>query len=105
MNIKKYLENRFRGWLPKEPHSSGYQRITNHKSPKIGLQIGIAIFIMGFVGGLLGAFSISLGLFSGLDMYILPILIGIVTTTVAAAIGIRKKKNKEQKRMTREAKT
>lgn len=105
MNLKKYLENRVRGWLPKEPHSSGYQRITKHKSPKIGLQIGIVTFIMGFVGGLLGALGHSLGLFSGLDIYIWPILIGIVTTTVAAVIVILKKKNEEQKRMAREVKT
>ena len=60
---------------------------------------------MGFVGGLLGALGYSLGLFSGLDMYVWPILIGIVTATVAAAIVIRTKKNEEQKRMTRESKT
>jgi hypothetical protein len=105
MNPKKYLEKRIRGWLPKEPHSSGYQRITNHKSLKIGTQIGIGIFMMGFVGGSLGALGYSLGLFSGLDMYVGPILIGIVMATVAAAIVIQTKKNEEQKRMTRESKT
>jgi len=104
MNIKKYLENRIRGWLPKE-HSASYKRITKHKSPKIGTQIGIVIFIMGFVGGLLGALGYSWGLFSGLDMYVWPILIGSVLTIVAAAIVIRKKKNEEQQRMTRESKT
>jgi hypothetical protein len=97
MNLLRYLKNRIRGWLPKEPHSSGYQRTTNHKSPRIRLQIGIVAFIMGFAGGLLGAFGVSLGLFSGLDVYVWPILIGIVTATVAAVIVIRKKKNEEQK--------
>jgi hypothetical protein len=102
LNIKKRLENRIRGWLPKEPHSSGYQQITNHKSPRIRRQIGIVAFIMGFAGGLLGAFGISLGLFSGLGMYVWPILIGIVTATVAAVIVIRKKENEERQKMTRE---
>jgi hypothetical protein len=60
---------------------------------------------MGFVGGLLGALEHSLGLFSGLDMYIWPTLIGIGTTIVAAVIVIQKKKNGEQQRMTRESKT
>lgn len=106
MNLKKYLEKRIRGWLPKEPHSPSYQRKTNHKPPKIGVQIGIVVFVIGFVGGLLGAFSISWGLFSGLDMYVWPILISIVLAIVAAAIVIRKKKNEEeQQRMTRESKT
>ncbi len=97
MNLLRYLKNRIRGWLPKEPPSSGSQRITNHRSPRIRLQIGIVAFVMGSAGGLLGAFGVSLGLFSGLDVYVWPILIGIVTATVAAAIVIRKKKNEEQK--------
>ena len=95
MNPKKRLANFIRGWLPKEPQSSGSQRITNHRSPRIRLQIGIVAFIMGFAGGLLGAFGVSLGLFSGLDVYVWPILIGIVTAT--AVVVILKKKNEEQK--------
>jgi hypothetical protein len=96
MNLKN-MKNRIRGWLPKEPHSSGYQRITNHKSPRIRCQIGIVAFIMGFAGGLLGAFGVSLGLFSGLGVYVWPILIGVVLAMVAAVIVIRKKNNEEQK--------
>jgi LPXTG-motif cell wall-anchored protein len=85
------------GWLPKEPHSPSSKRITNHKSPRIRLQIGIVAFVMGFAGGLLGAFGVSLGLFSGLSMYVWPILIGIVMAIVAGVILIRKKKNKNGK--------
>jgi hypothetical protein len=103
--FKKYLEKRIHGWLPKEPHSSGSQRITNHKSPRIRLQIGIVAFVMGFAGGLLGAFGVSLGLFSGLGVYVWPILIGIAWATVAATIVIQKKKNEERERMTQEVKT
>jgi hypothetical protein len=99
LSIAFGLVSFIRGWLPKEPHSSDYQRTTNHKSPRIRLQIGIMAFIMGFAGGLLGAFGVSLGLFSGLGMYVWPILIGIVTATVAAAIVIRKKENEERKRI------
>jgi ABC-type antimicrobial peptide transport system permease subunit len=97
VNPIRYLENRIRGWLPKEPHSSGYQRTTNHKSPRIRRQIGIMAFIMGFAGGLLGAFGVSLGLFSGLGVYVWPILIGIALAMVAAVIVIRKKNTSEVK--------
>jgi hypothetical protein len=102
MRVKNQLRRRIRGWLPKEPYSSDYQRITNHKSPRIRRQIGIVAFIMGLAGGLLGAFGVSLGLFSGLGVYVWPILIGIVTTTVAAVILIRKKENEERQRISRE---
>jgi hypothetical protein len=98
MNKKKYLENRIRGWLPKEPHSPGYQPKTNHKPPKIGIQIGIIIFIMGFVGGLLGAFASSLGLFSGFGVYVSVVIIVIGMTIIAATIIIRTKQKEEQQR-------
>jgi hypothetical protein len=91
-------ENCIEGWLPKEPHSSGYQRTTNHKPPKIGLQIGIVTFVMGLVGGLLGAFASSLGLFSALGVYVYAIIIVVGITIVAATIIIRKKQKEEQQR-------
>jgi amino acid permease len=97
MNPLRYLEKRIRGWLPKKPHSSGCQRITNHKSTRIGRQIGIVAFIMGFAGGLLGAFGVSLGLFSGLGMYVLPILSAIALSIAVAVIMIQKKKTKNAK--------
>jgi len=87
-----------RGWLPKEPHSPSYQPKTNHKPPKITLQIAIVILIMGFVGGLLGAFASSLGLFSGLGVYVSVVIIVIGITIVAAAIIIRTKQKEEQQR-------
>jgi hypothetical protein len=102
MNPIRYLEKRIRGWLPKKPHSSGYQRVTNHKLPRTRRQIGIVAFLMGFTGGLLGAFGVSLGLFSGLGVYVWPILIGIALAMVAAVIVIRKKENEERQRMNRE---
>jgi hypothetical protein len=92
MNLKKSLEKRIRGWLPKETQAPSYQLKTNRKPPKTRTQVWIVTFVMGFVGGLLGAFGVSLGLFSGLDMYIWPILIGMVLSIVAAVIVIRKKR-------------
>jgi MFS family permease len=94
-----------RGWVPKEPNVLSHQRTSSHKTPKIGVQIGIVAFIMGFAGALLGAFGVSLGLFSGLGMFVWPILIGIALAMVAAVIVIRKKNNQERERMTREVKT
>lgn len=106
MNLKKYLEERIRGWLPKEPQAPSCQLKTNRKPPKIRTQIWIVAFIMGFAGGLLGAFGVSLGLFSGLCVYVWPILFGIaLAMVVAAVIVIRKKNNQERERMTREMKT
>jgi hypothetical protein len=98
LSIFSGLVSFIRGWLPKEPHSSSYQRTTNHKPPKIGLQIGIVIFVMGFVGGLLGAFTSSFGIFSGLGVYISAIIIVVGITVVAATIIIRKKQKEEQQR-------
>ena len=97
MKYKTRINERIRGWLPKEPHSSGYKRTTNHKPPKIGLQIGIVAFVMGLVGGLLGAFA-SLGLFSALVVYVCAIIIVVGITIVAATIIIRKKQKEEQQR-------
>jgi hypothetical protein len=98
LSIAFGLVSFIRGWLPKEPHSSSYQRITNHKPPKIGLQIGIVIFVMGLVGGLLGAFASSLGLFSALGVYVYAIIIVVGITIVAETIIIRKKQKEEQQR-------
>jgi hypothetical protein len=98
LSIAFGLVSFIRGWLPKEPHSSSYQRTTNHKPPKIGLQIGIVTFIMGLVGGLLGAFASSLGLFSALVVYVCAIIIVVGITIVAATIIIRKKQKEEQQR-------
>jgi amino acid transporter len=102
MNLKKYLEKRIHGWLPKETQAPSCQLKTNRKPPKIRTQIWIVTFVMGFVGGLLGAFGVSLGLFSGLGMYVWLILICVVLSIVAATIVIRKKVNEERQRMNRE---
>jgi hypothetical protein len=91
-----------RGWLPKKPSSPNHQKVTHRKSPKIGTQIGILVFIMGFTGGLLGAFGVSSGLFSGLGMYAWLILICVVLSIAAAAIVIRKRVNEERQKMNRE---
>jgi hypothetical protein len=77
-------------------------KVTHRKSPKIGTQIGILVFIMGFTGGLLGAFGVSSGLFSGLGMYAWLILICVVLSIAAAAIVIRKRVNEERQKMNRE---
>jgi hypothetical protein len=92
LSIAFGLVSFIRGWLPKESQAPSCQLKTNRKPPKIGTQVWIVTFVMGFVGGLLGAFGVSLGLFSGLDMYVWPILIGMVLSIVAAAIVIRKKR-------------
>jgi undecaprenyl pyrophosphate phosphatase UppP len=96
MNLKKSLERRVRGWLPKEPNVPSCQRTHNHKAPKIGIQIGIVTFIMGFVGGTLGAMGYSLGLFLGVEVYVWLIVIGIVI--VAATNLLRTKQKKEHQR-------
>ncbi len=98
MNPIRYLENRIRGWLPKEPHSASYLSKTRHKPPKIGIQTGAVIFTMGFAGGLLGAFASSLGLFSGLGVYVSVVIIVIGITIVAASVIIQTKQKKEQQR-------
>ena len=98
LSIAFGLVSFIQGWLPKEPHLSAYQRTTNHKSPKIGLQIGIVIFVMGFVGGLLGAFGVSLGLFSGLGVYVSAIIIVVGITIVAATIIISTKQKEKRQR-------
>jgi type III secretory pathway component EscV len=98
MNPLRYLEKRIRGWLPKEPHSSGYHRITNHKSPSIRLQIGIVAFIMGFSGALLGELDVTLGLglFSGFGLYVFVILL-IACITVAITIILSHNKKRSAK--------
>jgi hypothetical protein len=94
VNIKKSLESRIRGWLPKKPH----QPKTNHNPPKIGIKIGIIIFIMGFVGGSLGAFASSFGLFSEFGVYVSAVIIVIGITIVAATIIIQTRQKEERQR-------
>ncbi len=96
MDMKKNLENRIRGWLPKEPHISSHQQNSGNKAPKIGIgvQVGVVVLIMAFAGGLLGA----LGLFSELGRY-LSVIVVVVGTTIIAVVNIisAKQKEKQQK--------
>lgn len=94
MITKKSLENRIRGWLPKELNTSNYRRTSSQKTPKIGIQIGIMTFVIASVGGLLGA----LGLFSKVGVYISAIAIVVGITIVVATIIISKTKQKETQR-------
>jgi Na+-translocating ferredoxin:NAD+ oxidoreductase RnfE subunit len=102
MNPLRYLENRIRGWLPKETQAPNRQLKTISKPPKTSTQVWIVISIMGCVSGLLSAFAVSFDLFSGLGMYVWLILICLVLSTVAAAIFVRKKVSEERQRMSRE---
>ena len=96
MNPKKYLENRIRGWLPKEPNLPIYQR-TTRKTWHIQKRF-VTLFLMGaFMGALFGALSSFTGL-SGLGAYIYFMIIGTAMGIVAAAILIRIKRREEQQK-------
>jgi len=52
MNLKKYMENRIRGWLPKEPNLPSLHRATNRnhvQSRKIKFPIGMILFLSLFI--------------------------------------------------------
>jgi peptidoglycan/LPS O-acetylase OafA/YrhL len=84
MNLKKYLEKRIHGWLPKEPNLSSFPTATSRKnehSHKIKLPIGtvllLSLFMLMFIaqffeGNATGAlflwFSCILGLSLALDI-------------------------------------
>jgi peptidoglycan/LPS O-acetylase OafA/YrhL len=86
MNPKKYLENRIRGWLPKEPNISSYPAAASRKnehSHKIKLPIGRVLLFSLFLimsasyfseGNAAGAvwlwFSCILGLSLALDILV-----------------------------------
>ena len=38
MNLKEYLENRVRGWLPKEPNSPSFCRTADRENVRIGIR-------------------------------------------------------------------
>jgi peptidoglycan/LPS O-acetylase OafA/YrhL len=60
MNPKKYLENRIRGWLPKEPNISSYPATASRKndhSHKLKLPIGIVVIFSLFMLMSVGYFS------------------------------------------------
>jgi hypothetical protein len=38
MDLKAYLENRFRGWLPKKPHSLSICRVADRKNMRSGIR-------------------------------------------------------------------
>jgi len=60
MNPKKYLENRIRGWLPKEPKMSSYPTTASRKnehSNKIKLPTGRAVIFSLFLIMSFGNFS------------------------------------------------
>ena len=99
MRVKNQLRRRIRGWLPKEPYPSDYQRIANHKSPRIRRQIGIVAFIMGFAGALLGEVDVTLGLnlFSGLGLYVFVIFLIVCITVVAVTVSLSHNKERSVK--------
>lgn len=104
MNLKKYLEKRIHGWLPKEPNLSSYQRTTTQKTLSIQKRF-VVPFIMGaFMGALFGALSSFIGL-SGYGAFFYFIIIGTATGIVVAAILIRTKQKEEQQRSVRKSKT
>jgi len=86
MNLKKYLENRIRGWLPKEPNVSSFPTATSRKNEhghKIKLPIGMVLLLSLFMlmsvaqfleGNATGAlflwFSCVLGLSLALDILV-----------------------------------
>jgi peptidoglycan/LPS O-acetylase OafA/YrhL len=86
VNPKKYLENRIRGWLPKEPSLPRLQRATNHnhvQSRRIKLPLGMVLFLFLFIVSSIVAFlegnamtalwlwfSCVIGLFLTLDVLV-----------------------------------
>ena len=80
MNLKKYLENRIRGWLPKEPPLSSLHRATNRnheQSRKIKLPIGTVVVLSSlllisiaqfFEGNAMGALFLWLSCILGLSL-------------------------------------
>jgi len=54
MNLKKYLENRIRGWLPKEPTLPSHQRMVKEarKSRRVDwVAMKIILVLIGFFAG------------------------------------------------------
>jgi phosphatidylserine synthase len=86
MNLKKYLDNRIRGWLPKEPNLPSFPTTTSRKNEhrhKIKLPIGTVLLLSLFMlmsvaqffeGNATGAlflwFSCILGLSLALDILV-----------------------------------
>jgi peptidoglycan/LPS O-acetylase OafA/YrhL len=48
MNVKKYLEKRIRGWLPKEPHLPSFRRATDQQKRRewLGALILVSVIIV-----------------------------------------------------------
>lgn len=54
MNLKKYLENRIKGWLPKEPTLPSHQRMVKEarKSRRVDwVAVKIILVLLGFCAG------------------------------------------------------
>ena len=92
MNVKKSLENRVRGWLPKEPKISSYPQKSGQKESKAGVHVWISLFTFGCVIGLLAALG-----FSELTLYLSIFFVIVGSTIVVVTKIISAKKEKLQR--------
>ena len=98
MKLKERLESRIRGWLPKDPQAPCRQLNASGKPPSARTQVWIVAFVLGCVGGLLGAFASALELLGPFGSYVSVISIVIGLAVVAAtAIGTKQKEEQERR--------
>jgi predicted lipid-binding transport protein (Tim44 family) len=97
MNPLRHLENRIRGWLPKKSQTPSRQLSASRKPPKARTQVWIVAFVLGCVGGLLGAFASGMGVYAAAGVYVSVIFIVSGLAIVAAAVIKTKQKERQQR--------
>ena len=104
MNLKKSLENRVRGWLPKEPNLPSYRRKNYNKTWRTQQRFVIPFIMGAFIGALSGALYSFIGL-SGLGAFAYFVIIGTATGIAVAVILILTKQKEERQRNAQKLKT
>jgi uncharacterized membrane protein YfcA len=96
MKNLKYLKQRIRGWIPKEPNLPSQRQPTSHKTwriSKMGITFG---FIGGSLGVLFGALAPYLDLFQRFGLYVWAAIAFIIVLDFVGVALIRRKRKAEQ---------
>jgi hypothetical protein len=99
MNTLKDLENRLRGWVPKEPSIPSYQKKTSTRVPVANVRFGILLIILSSAGSFLCSLdrALGLGIFSDFVLYVFVVLL-IVCISVAVVVAVLRRKKAGDKK-------
>ncbi|MGD6805877.1 MAG: hypothetical protein ACQCN4_02840 [Candidatus Bathyarchaeia archaeon] len=99
MNVKRNIQQLFRGWVPKEPTLHTHQTSADTQNSLMARWMARAVVVGSVASGLLGVFGAQTGLDHGVSGYAWSaFLIAIAPVSVAVAAVFAKRKEAQQRR-------